>query len=519
MTTLKDRLKDTWKNYRAPTPEEVKKGRKEERLIAGEGTVPEQKDKFGFPKSKKLSMAKCRTTAEQCPLFMKGARKKASDSVRAWHETENYDRKKKPAAVDLQLIKNFERRSDLRRKWRDAKVAKFVYGDSYLLITFDNDEETKLHDPPSIIKNDKNEKIYVCPYTVKLLNSECIKDIDYFPDKKAHYKSIFVKHFHYVDNKEGRDDWIHPDRIIHFVSDRLPYREFGTSKVNLLRNIIKSTINIDIACGEILSWFAHGMLDIMQEGGGEAEEKKWKDIADKHPGAWIHDETAQLKAINPQAIDPKPFYEYMVLKIASAFVMPTHILTGIQVGKVTGAEVGTGDYVKDIKDEQDLDDTPLLERLYAMILSAKGRTWKYNIVWNPIYIDELAEAEILVKRVTAADLAFNGSRGVGGFISDVESRRIFNVGQIQLDADKVPKLKAPQLQQSPQKDEDDDDDEEEKPGKKEKKKENLYDYQLDVATKAMIEKRKKQWAQEKKIAKEVEEEQNDSAKGDSKGSK
>jgi len=262
-------------------------------------------------------------------------------------------------------------------------------------------------------------------------------------------------------------------------------------------------INIDISCGEILSWFAHGAYDIEEEGLDDDARKVWEKIAKKHPGAWIHDETTKIQAINPQAIDPKPFYDYLVLKVASAFRMPTHVLTGVQLGKVTGAEVGMGDYVKDVKDDQDLLYSPLIEKLYETILKAKGRKWKYRIIWNAIYIDELAEAEIMHKRVESAILAMNGQRGAGGFINQKEARMVFNKGQIILDTENIPTdIPKPTVSQTPQKSDKDDDDDDD-----DGKKKNLYTYQLDAATKAMIEKRKLQAEKEKTLGKKIIKEQ------------
>ena len=497
MKTIGDKLISFYRNYVSPTAEDIKVGRKEERLSSPSSASPEYK--HGFLK-KELSMVDCRNTAQQCPLFMKGARKKAMDSIRAWFEIQSLNQQSVPVKADLDILKAFERRTQFYRKYLEARVASFTYGDGYLLITYENDEKTELHDPPTKIKvNDK--LVSVAPWKVKVLNSEFIKEIDYYPADKKRYAKIFTKHFHYEDTKNNVSYWIHPDRIIHLTVDKLPHKEFGNSKVNLLRNVIKSMINVDISCGEILSWFAHGSYDIEDEDIDDDKIKFWKSVAKEHPGAWIHGSRAHITAINPVAIDPKPFYDYLVLQVASAFRMPTHVLTGIQVGKVTGAEVGMGDYVKDVKDDQDLMYSPLIESLYEKILGAKGRRWKYKIVWNAIYIDELAEAEIMLKRVEAATLAMNGQRGAGGFINPTEARAVFNVGQIQLDTQNIPTDIPKPIQPAPPKKDTDNDDEEES---------DLYKYQLSVSQKAMIEKRKLQAAKEKIIGEKISKEQDGS---------
>ena len=500
MKTLGDRVKNFYKNYVAPSSEDIKVGKKELDMVYPPGAMPEQK--HGFLK-KELTMIECRNTAQQCPLFTKGARKKAMDSIRAWFEIQSQNQQTVPISTDLRILKAFERRTQFQLKWLEVRVASFIYGDGYLLITYENDEKTKLHDAPTKI-NVNGKKVYVAPWKVRVLNSECITEITYYPAEKKKYEKLFTKHFHFVDSKNNKDYWIHPDRIMHLTVDKLPHKEFGNSKINLLRNVIKSMINVDISCGEILSWFAHGAFDIEDEDLDDDRRKTWEKITKQHPGAWIHNARTQIKAVNPVAIDPKPFYEYLVLQVASAFRMPTHVLTGIQVGKVTGAEVGMGDYVKDVKDDQDLMYSPLIEILYERILAAKGRRWKYRIIWNAIYIDELAEAEILLKRVEAGTLAMNGQRGAGGFIDQKEAREVFNQGQIVLDTENIPTdIPKPLAPESPSEKSDDDDKED---------KEGIYHYQLDASQKAMIKKRKLQAAKEKKLGKEILDEQD----GDSK---
>jgi len=74
--------------------------------------------------------------------------------------------------------------------------------------------------------------------------------------------------------------------------------------------------------------------------------------------------------------------------------MPTHMLTGVVVGRSSGAETGYADYYRDVRDDQDLMYTSLLIKLYSQLLKAWGREFTYDIMWNQIYIDEKAEGDI-----------------------------------------------------------------------------------------------------------------------------
>jgi len=426
MKTLGDRVKTFWVNYISPTKEEVIQEKKELNLIYPESAMNEIKVSWGIDA---LTPDKLFKTATQCPLFMKAARKKAMDSTRSWFELVPFQDKGKVFTEDEKVIRDFEERSQIQYKWSLARVSSYIYGDGYLIISFKGDLTNDVLKSPT-------DKSY--PWNVRLLNSEHITEIGY-PNES--YKKDIIKYFHYVDGSE--DKWIHPDRIIHLVNDEVAGKDFGISKINLLRNVIKSKINVDIACGEILAWYAHGIYDITQEGCKAKERELWEKIISKHPSAIVHDETAEVVSINPQSINPKPFYDYLITNIAAAFQMPKHILEGIEVGRVTGAEVGFGDYYKDVCDDQGLIFSPLLTNLYKRILEGQGRSWRYQIIWNPVYIDELAEADIELKRTQIADLAKNGSKMGGGFITDKEAREIFNKGAIVLDPDIIPEKPIP----------------------------------------------------------------------------
>lgn len=516
--TAGDLAKSFFVNYIAPTKEDLEKGRKELHVTAptkyGSGN---KKNTWNFfSKNRKLTPEQQRTTAEQAPLFMKGVRKKCMDGTRAWFELETLPDRGDVIKADLTILRMFEKRSNFKAKWNQIKVDSYIYGDGYLLITFEGDKTKNLWEKPT-------EGAY--PWKVEVMDSECINEIDYYPKRKAFFQNLEVMHFHFKDKQRHKDYWIHPDRVIHLAKDRLAYHQFGNSTVNLLRNIIKSKMNIDIAAGEILAWFAHGIYDIAIPGCEEEDIDYWEKKANEHPGAWIHGDEEKITAVNPVAINPKPFYDYVVINIAAALIMPTHLLTGIQVGRTTGAEVGFGDYYKDVKDGQDLVDTPHIERLYERILKGHGKTWKYQLKWNPVYIDELAEAEIMWKRTQAADLALNGTEGMGGFTDIEEARDMYNKGQTQLDLTKKikarvpPPLPAPKPPTKPETKKD----AKELTGKDAaqadanrlgisledyyKQQKNLYQFQLDASAKAMIKRKKEIIEREKTLGEKILKEQ------------
>jgi len=126
----------------------------------------------------------------------------------------------------------------------------------------------------------------------------------------------------------------------------------------------------------------------------------------------------------------------------------------------------------------------------------------------------------MLKRTQAADMALNGTKGVGGFADTEEVREIYNKGQTKLDVTKkikprTPPLPAPKPPTKP--------DAKELKGKDAakadaarlgisldeyyKQQTDLYKFQLDTATKAMIERKKKIAEREKALGEQVLKEQ------------
>ena len=418
MATLGDVLFNFYDKYIKPT------GTKETALKSGgrwaEGMTKETDDV-------QLSPQKRCELANQSPIFMKGIRKKTMDSVRAWHQIETTNGSA-PIKADEDALNAFMKRSQYKKKFAQGVKDAHIYGDGFILIHFDYlDNNRSLEDAPA----EGSE-----PINAEVLNPEKITAVKYINDENMK-RDIY--HFVYSDGMS--DKLIHPDRIQHIKITEDTKSKLGVSAVDILRNTIKSKKNVDIAVGRILSWFSHGLLDIKANDIDDDEIKELKAVAKTHPSSWVHDvDDFEIDVIQPQAIDPEHFMNFIVLNIASVLVMPVHVLTGIQVGKVTGAEIGFADYYRDIKDMQELIYTPLIEDLYRRIIEARGRVWKYNLTWNTVYVDELGEANIMEKR-----MGFVVQGIQAGVIDIEEGRRMLNEGLIELDLTKKPRQPRPPM--------------------------------------------------------------------------
>jgi len=410
--TIMDYASDVWVNYVAKTIDTKKTVPSKKVMPSNEAA---ENIKQGY---EKLSPSRRREIANESPLFMKGVKKKCADTFRAWFILKPMKEGTKLVQKDSDLLTAFELRSNYKGKLNEAKRASHIYGDGFLIIDFTNDEDIAVEDAP---REDSE------PWDVHIINSEYIVERKYF---SGEYEKAGILHYHYLD-KDMNEMWIHPKRMQWIPANLTPGHNLGVSTIDLLRWTMFSKKNIDIAAGYILAWHAYGIQDWEVLDMDDDQKKFYEELAAKHVGTLVHDQELKVQMHNPTAIDPKPFYEYIVLNIAAALNMPTHVLTGIQMGRVTGAEIGFADYYRDVTDDQELEMTPLIRDLYTRILKANGKKWKYNIVWNPIYIDEAAENKLLDIKVTAADKAKKG-----GLADLEEGRRMINEGQIYLDPTK-----------------------------------------------------------------------------------
>jgi len=371
-----------------------------------------------------------REIALTAPFFMKATKKKNLDRFRSWFEFENINTRKPPSAADAKIAQLFDARANPKFKFVLANICVDIYGDGFILKKYANDIVDKKGKVDYELPPPKSASLK----NLEMINPENLKDMKYLTDRDAkkgkQFKTDGIQHFFYSNKKTNKEMYIHPSRIMHFMDDQLPFSRFGISKVDMLQNIIISEADIDIATGEILKWFSHGTHEITKEGMQPNEKKEIEKNMAQHPNYYVYDSRYHLEVHNPTAIDPKEFYNYIILGIASAFVIPTQVLLGVQIGKVTGAETGYSDYYRDVKDKQELIDTPLIKDLYAEVFAGYNKEFKYEPIWKDIYVGELAEAELLTKRAATVQILLSTNPPV---ISQEESRKIMNSGKIYLD--------------------------------------------------------------------------------------
>jgi hypothetical protein len=435
--TLADRYDNFMNTWIRKTSEEKRTAKVENITEIDEQGIEEKDEKFSMSiDGKKLTPEMRRRMALTAPFYMKGLRKKCRDSFRAGFTFKNPKTKDLPPEDEMKVLDEFNKRNNIYKFLSLMKQDAHIYGDGITLILFVDDQNTKK--PDLSLALGKKAK----PHELKRIDPERITGYEY---KNKYWKEKRVKHLVYEKknsgffSKQGKI-FIHPDRLLLFKETDFAFSKFGISDIDMLRHVISSNADIDIATGDILKWWSYGIVQWTKDGADRNTMKAMRKIAEKHPHTFIGNEDYKLQVHNLVAIDPKPFYDYLIMAISAVLVMPTHVLKGLEIGETTGAEAGYVDYNKDIKDSQNLVYKPNLDKLYKMLyksefINKEGiqyRKFDYEIEFNTIYVGEYAEAEIDAKRsATAVNMK------TAGIIDNEESRMYINEGHIHLDPKKT----------------------------------------------------------------------------------
>lgn len=429
--TLGDRIDNFLASYVRRTQTVVAETKVEDDLPFKASDYGEDSQKFAMKvDGRPLTPVLRRQIALTSPFYMKGLRKKCRDTFRSGY---TYDKDgKKPSLIEQKTLDDFNKRNNMHAFLEKMKQDAHVYGDGICLIIYANDQNTKR---PDISRKPMPK---ATPYKVKRMNPEFITKFKY---KNESYRKQGIQHLFYENRETSKEIYIHPDRVLLFQETTFAFTKLGISDIDILRNVISSQADIDTSTGAILKWFSYGVLQWTRDGAGKNSMKTMRKIAEKHPHIFIGNEKDKLSVYNPESIDPEPFYNYIIMAIAAVLVMPTHILKGADVGK-TGTDASYADYNKDIRDSQELIYKPQLEKLYGLLFKGlfNDRVFDYNIIFNPMYVGEMAEAEVDAKRsATAVNLK------AGTVIDTEEARTYMNEGHTYLDPKKEIIVETPEM--------------------------------------------------------------------------
>jgi hypothetical protein len=318
------------------------------------------------------------------PLIRKGIWKENKDIFGEWFQIKHKDPSQEVPQEVLDIITEFDKKSQIKNKMKIAGICANIYGDGFLEIIYREPKNATINTPPPVNGE---------PVNLRLINPEYIQR-----------KELKNNIEYYVYWKPGKPKmYLHPDRIIPVKKKELPFSDFGISDIYSAVKILKSKMNADECLGDAIYWAAYGKWDVEEKGADSTKLAEMEKKLKTPKKMYFHNENTKYTLHNPQVIDPKEYANYFYVNIAAALEMPQHILTGVQPGQLKGSEIALADYYKDIRDMQELVFTPIFERIYGQLLKSKGMSFDdYVISWNPIYVDERSEAEILKLRSEAA---------------------------------------------------------------------------------------------------------------------
>jgi hypothetical protein len=371
------------------------------------------------------------------PLIQKGIWKKNKDLFGGgWHVVHR-DSKQKIDENDKKLLDDFDKEAQTKLILILAGVSSDVYGDGFIEKLYEEKlaltEEAKRHaseqEPVGRLAG------------LKILDGEFISKYEPKPYTTPDSQRYYVLR----QGGSVQDQFFHPARLEHITERKYPGKLFGISRIYIGRNIIDSKIKADKYYGSFIEWAGMSMLDVTYTGASPNDIKYLSEhIYTKRKLVNIHDEKQVLKTESPTVFNPEPFNNYFYINIAALVDMPWYILAGVSPGQLTGSEIGVADYYKTLMNLQETVYTPILESIYTELLEGNGSSFdNYRVEWNPIYVDENSEADILTKNTNSAVAAVGAN-----MITEEEGRLMMRNGIMDKDgncvlADEMPDIEPP----------------------------------------------------------------------------
>ena len=354
-----------------------------------------------------LSPNQKKLLAKSVPLLFKGMRKKSRDIFKNWFKIEG----EKITDADLQKIQKFVKENDLKIKLIQAVFDAFWEGNGYL----------ELLDNGSIPETEEIKQIL----GVELINPENVSiEVDLNPNSRNYGK---IK-WYVVKNEDGKEVKLHPSRVIHFKFFWFGNEYYGRSVIEVAYLAALASMNSTYAYGEYIYRYGHPFPVIYIEGANQNKIKDaWKLIKQISPKTgFVGSEKHKFELLNPAQFDPAEFDKHFRIQIAAALEIPEMMLTGVQVGTVTGSEINRADYYDDIATIQNLIIAPKLERLFSQLI---GKDVK--VIPNTLWVDEKSEAEVFFKKAQAINLLYNvpQKNGLAPIITEDEARKMLGLQQ------------------------------------------------------------------------------------------
>ncbi len=198
----------------------------------------------------------------------------------------------------------------------------------------------------------------------------------------------------------GPAEEVHASRFIYMPVNKYGNNPEGIGYMRPAYNYLTVLDNVIWSTGQAFYRNAAGFLHYIKKGGKNDQLKKIKAQAKQTNSltAWVSDPSTEIKdvGVRKSALNPVQYWDVSLKAVAMSFDVPVQIAEGVAAGAVTGSETNLNDYYSDISSKQEIDFSPVIEQLIA-ILQTTGQVTKgeFNINWNPLReMNKKEEAEI-----------------------------------------------------------------------------------------------------------------------------
>ena len=386
---------------------------------------------FGFifpePTRRVFNLRKLLELYKQDPVIQAGINKRSRDLFEAGVTVKSKSKTLEKAAnkfLTSRLIK---------MKWNFSNAAEdaFVYGNGFLEIGFDDDDNVSSPDLPPAGNNVRVRALHrVNPETIVIVYDDIPESLEYgrvvgyislppihqgFGIRAQTHLSVPLSNMNTL-GRQGK--FIHPSRILHFKFNTMGDSNVGISLLEPAYNTMKAKIDADEVIGTIMTRYAKPILEMIGKNAKPNTIKKLGQIAQainsnpKTVSHFAHDDKIEFKipSMGGKSLNPKDYYKIIFDNIATAVRIPKALLIGVEQGSISGSDLNLVAYFQNVDSEQQNVIKDLIFKLLdAWHLAEKGVELPedVDIDFGRLYADEIAAIKSNMLGIQSLVVAFD----------------------------------------------------------------------------------------------------------------
>jgi hypothetical protein len=328
-----------------------------------------------------IDLSRLEQLYRQEPLAQRGIQKQSADVVREGHTLRNPD-------DGTEHLQNDEwqawaREQDILSKIEDALISAHVYGDGFLELAWSDETQAGRADE-EVPEEATLEAVFVAdPTNLSLHEREGTDD-------------LFA-----VESRMQGDLVLHPDRYEQLVLHDLPGYHHGLSTMEAAWHSAHSKVMGDQSSGEILFSCGVPFVHNRIEGADDEETDEWTEWinSDEVVRGFASDESHEITSVNPETVDPSPFYEAFLESIAAAVGMPKLMLRGAASGSIAGSKTNQRQYHEELSGVQENVLTKHVKRFVKGRLGLNAD--EFWVDWHAFEVDPKVQASTARDRARA----------------------------------------------------------------------------------------------------------------------